>query len=173
MDNSEYFKFRKKQKEKLSNLISEIEKNPPIPLTYEDFFFNKMRHYLSISFHISDKQWALLNKIKNRPKDVEIGKAKRKWSRSKSQCIPGRNKQNFFRTIEWRALRAKTLTRYGRVCMHCGDDSPDTIFHVDHIKPRSKYPRLELDPDNLQVLCRGCNLSKSNLYETDLRPKED
>ena len=43
-------------------------------------------------------------------------------------------------------------------------------MHVDHIKPRSKYPRLELDFDNLQVLCEDCNLGKSNRYKVDLRP---
>jgi len=43
-------------------------------------------------------------------------------------------------------------------------------MHVDHIRPRSKSPSLELDPDNLQVLCKACNLGKSNLDDTDFRP---
>jgi len=42
-------------------------------------------------------------------------------------------------------------------------------MHVDHIKPVSLYPELKYDPDNLQVLCRDCNLEKSNKHETDYR----
>jgi hypothetical protein len=42
-------------------------------------------------------------------------------------------------------------------------------MHVDHIKPRSKYPDLELSRQNLQVLCEDCNLGKSNKYEDDWR----
>ena len=50
--------------------------------------------------------------------------------------------------------------------MVCG--STERI-HVDHIKPRSKYPELELDINNLQVLCEDCNIGKSNIDETDWR----
>jgi 5-methylcytosine-specific restriction endonuclease McrA len=42
-------------------------------------------------------------------------------------------------------------------------------IHIDHIKPRSKYPELELEFDNLQVLCATCNVKKSNIDETDYR----
>ena len=41
---------------------------------------------------------------------------------------------------------------------------------VDHIKPRSRYPALELTLTNLQVLCNDCNMGKSNDDETDFRP---
>ena len=42
-------------------------------------------------------------------------------------------------------------------------------MHVDHIKPRSLYPDLELEFENLQVLCKYCNLEKSNKDEIDYR----
>ncbi|RYZ77144.1 MAG: HNH endonuclease [Proteobacteria bacterium] len=42
-------------------------------------------------------------------------------------------------------------------------------MHVDHIKPRSKYPHLELEFSNIQVLCPPCNFGKSNKYEDDFR----
>jgi hypothetical protein len=53
--------------------------------------------------------------------------------------------------------------------MSCGVTAVSVQIHVDHIKPRSSYPELELDIKNLQVLCRDCNLGKSNTCETDLR----
>jgi hypothetical protein len=53
--------------------------------------------------------------------------------------------------------------------MACG--AKDGAPHIDHIKPRSKYPELELDEDNLQVLCKDCNYGKGAEFEDDFRPK--
>lgn len=75
---------------------------------------------------------------------------------------------SFYDSPEWIKVRYQALRRTGAQCQCCGRTRKDgTIIHVDHIKPRSKYPHLELDPDNLQVLCRECNLGKSNTDEID------
>jgi hypothetical protein len=66
----------------------------------------------------------------------------------------------------WPLLRNNVLKTYGRICMRCG--SKDNI-HVDHIKPRSLYPELKLDFDNMQVLCGSCNCSKGNRRIVDYR----
>lgn len=76
----------------------------------------------------------------------------------------------FFDSKEWLQLRYDTLRRYGGNCMCCGTDAASgAIIQVDHIKPRSKFPKLALDPNNLQVLCGRCNHGKSNKDETDWR----
>jgi len=77
-------------------------------------------------------------------------------------------KSNFYESEEWDLLRVKTLNKYGCMCMKCSSTLIE--MHVDHIKPRSKYPHLELDENNLQVLCRDCNIKKSNKNEIDYRP---
>lgn len=74
--------------------------------------------------------------------------------------------KDFYWTWEWRRVRYGVLQRLGAKCQCCG--ATDKI-HVDHIKPRSKYPDLELVPANLQILCEACNMGKSNLDETDWR----
>jgi hypothetical protein len=72
----------------------------------------------------------------------------------------------FYASRPWKALRRKVLKHYGSACMKCGcTDEPS----VDHIKPRSLFPALELEFSNMQVLCRPCNSAKSNLHETDYR----
>jgi len=68
----------------------------------------------------------------------------------------------FYQTQRWRELRYRILRKHGFKCMACG--SRERI-HVDHIKPRSKYPGLEYCENNLQVLCEDCNLGKSNKFE--------
>ena len=72
---------------------------------------------------------------------------------------------NFYQSKPWRMLRVKALVKYGRKCCLCGRGVNDgVILHVDHIKPRSKFPELELRLSNLQILCEDCNLGKSNHY---------
>lgn len=76
----------------------------------------------------------------------------------------------FYDSPAWMKVRYSALERSKGRCECCGN-RPTSInpLHVDHIKPRSKYPKLELAPTNLEVLCRACNLGKGNRYETDWR----
>lgn len=85
----------------------------------------------------------------------------------KSSFLKDRYGDSFYVTPAWLQLRFAVLTRYGSKCMLC--NSISGTMHVDHIKPRSKYPQLALKIDNLQILCGPCNIGKSNLDETDFR----
>lgn len=76
---------------------------------------------------------------------------------------------DFYKSWDWKKLRYETLKKYGAMCMLCGSDYR---IVVDHIKPRSRFPELELDPDNMQVLCNECNMGKGNKDYTDFRPRE-
>jgi len=77
---------------------------------------------------------------------------------------------DFYRSDDWRQIRYQALKRYGRECVCCGAKPGNGIvLHVDHIKPRSKHPELELDLDNLQILCADCNLGKGNTDSIDYR----
>jgi 5-methylcytosine-specific restriction endonuclease McrA len=74
--------------------------------------------------------------------------------------------EGFYNTIEWRQIRIKVFDMYGHKCLKCGNED---FLQVDHIKPRSLYPELELDINNLQILCKSCNIKKSNKNEIDYR----
>jgi HNH endonuclease len=77
---------------------------------------------------------------------------------------------SFFETQIWKRVRYAALARYSARCQCCGASaSTGATLHVDHIKPRSKYPELALSDDNLQVLCGDCNIGKSNVDQTDWR----
>jgi 5-methylcytosine-specific restriction endonuclease McrA len=77
--------------------------------------------------------------------------------------------KSFYHSKDWLFLRYEALKKLPKKCACCAKTEGE--MHVDHIKPRSKYPELELDFNNLQILCRDCNLGKSNLDETDWRNK--
>lgn len=77
---------------------------------------------------------------------------------------------DFYKTREWRELRFVALNLSEGTCGLCGAKASDGVqLHVDHIKPRSKYPELALDLDNVQILCADCNYGKSNYDDTDYR----
>ncbi len=103
----------------------------------------------------------------------EQRKTNRQLRRQEKLKKPFTRQVDFYSSEGWRALRYPILRKFNFMCLACGHGPrPGSPLHVDHIKPRSKYPELELDPDNLQVLCQDCNLSKSNHFEDDLRPKD-
>jgi len=78
--------------------------------------------------------------------------------------------EDFYRSEQWRKLRYAALRNSKGVCELCGAaPSQGKPLHVDHIKPRSRYPEYALDPKNLQVLCDDCNLGKGNSDTIDWR----
>ena len=77
---------------------------------------------------------------------------------------------NFYLSDEWRSVRYEALRRHGGMCQCCGKRPTLRLsLHVDHIKPRSRFPHLALDVNNLQVLCVDCNLGKGARDQTDWR----
>ena len=85
----------------------------------------------------------------------------------KNERTVDKNSREFYKSWEWKRARYEILLEYGAVCMLCCSEHR---IVVDHIKPRSRYPDLELDLNNLQVLCDACNQGKGNHDETDFRP---
>lgn len=76
----------------------------------------------------------------------------------------------FYDKREWLELRYRALKLHGGHCQCCGAvPGPGNPLQVDHIKPRSRFPELELDLHNLQVLCKSCNLGKGAWDQTDWR----
>ena len=103
------------------------------------------------------------------PESVKRSKKKQNLKKPTQKAYP--QSDDFLLSWEWTTLRYEILDKHGRRCMCCGATPDDgvTILNVDHIKPRSKFPKLALDPENLQVLCHPCNKGKGAWDETDFR----
>jgi 5-methylcytosine-specific restriction endonuclease McrA len=72
------------------------------------------------------------------------------------------NERSTRKTVPSR-LRYETLKKHNFQCQSCGATVEDGAkLEIDHIKPVSKGGTN--DPDNLQVLCKNCNLGKSDIY---------
>jgi ATP adenylyltransferase len=74
--------------------------------------------------------------------------------RSAAGYIPG--------TIRYEVLKAA-----GFRCMLCGISAEECFLDVDHIEPRSRKGKDEIN--NYQALCYRCNRSKGNRDSTDFR----
>lgn len=108
------------------------------------------------------------NNKKKKVKNTKANKKKKAWNHNYAAASA-----DFYDSPEWRSIRYRVLKKYGPVCMLCGATRDDGVrIHVDHIKPKSKFPGLALEFTNMQVLCADCNLGKSNKDETDWRPDE-
>ncbi len=57
----------------------------------------------------------------------------------------------------YRAHREKVFKIHGHVCAYCGTDEGQ--MHIDHIIPRKVGGDHSIE--NLQVLCKSCNLRKA------------
>lgn len=77
--------------------------------------------------------------------------------------------RTFLHSWEWRELRFEVLRERGARCELCGATSKEQRIEVDHIKPLSKFWHLRLDKNNLQILCRECNMGKGNRHFDDFR----
>ena len=81
------------------------------------------------------------------------------------------NKQvDFYSTQRWKSLRFDILLKFGSTCMCCNATKNDgVVIDVDHVYPRCRYPQLEYEPTNLQVLCNPCNQGKLHNKIIDFR----
>jgi 5-methylcytosine-specific restriction endonuclease McrA len=97
---------------------------------------------------------ALLMQIEKH--DAKQASMERRRREKEIQKKSGR--MSLYRSPQWMALRKRVIKTYGRACMKCGcvTQSP----HIDHIKPRARFPHLTFVFDNLQVLCAPCNQEK-------------
>ena len=77
---------------------------------------------------------------------------------------------SFYDTEEWMITSEFIKKLYGRKCMKCGQTKGE--MHCDHIIPRSIKDHLSLEPRNLQVLCKKCNMEKGNTNQIDYRTEE-
>lgn len=70
----------------------------------------------------------------------------------------------------WSLLKKHLYKIYPYKCMKCRKSNCE--MHADHVLPKSKHSSHTYKLDNLQVLCKECNLEKSNKSKADYRSKK-
>ena len=77
--------------------------------------------------------------------------------------------EDFYKSKRWWWCKNIIKSSNEIKCLKCGSRNN---MHVDHVKPKSKFPELALDVYNLQLLCEVCNIEKSNINEIDYRDSD-
>lgn len=66
-------------------------------------------------------------------------------------------------------LKQQLLSRQNNTCVYCGDRRPDRAFEIDHMTPVLRGGSNEFD--NLQVICRPCNMRKGIQTDEEFRAR--
>jgi len=70
--------------------------------------------------------------------------------------------------INFRKLKPELLEKFNRQCVYCGVKLYEPIMaNISHFYPKSKYPDLALNTDNLLISCKACYLKKSDKFPLD------
>lgn len=86
--------------------------------------------------------------------------------------VSNREERNqFYNSSEWRALRKLVLERDHNECVWCKDEGKVTRenLEVDHIKELEFYPEFALDIDNLRTLCKACHNKRHDRFDKNDR----
>lgn len=74
-------------------------------------------------------------------------------------------------------VKAALCDMYNRYCCYCeGDIALTGYAHIEHYKPKSKYPELCFEWNNLHQSCSKCNTNKNDKWDDDnpiLNPTDD
>jgi len=81
-------------------------------------------------------------------------------ARVMDQQRPNRDIRRWYYRDHWRRLRQQVLVECGYTCAQCGVIQQS--LDVDHIVKHEGNPELFRDRNNLQALCVGCHLRKTN-----------
>lgn len=68
---------------------------------------------------------------------------------------------------EYKDYHSYLENAFDKSCAYCftnEKDSPCANFEIDHFKPKSIFPNLENEVNNLRLSCRKCNSHKSNYF---------
>jgi hypothetical protein len=107
------------------------------------------------------KSWCLATGLEGENEDEEH----KKLESADDPNLPEMESYTFIRAGLWWSV----LARDNWTCCSCGRSSKEEgiTLEIDHITPRSKGGTGNLD--NLQTLCKKCNIGKGNEDNTDLR----
>lgn len=94
----------------------------------------------------------------------EVCKLDKHGFKLNSETVSKRQANAFYKTAEWKTLRAELKKSAGPICVMCSRDFKKygLTKNADHIKPLMYAWGLRLDPENIQIICSECNKAKGS-----------
>ncbi len=99
------------------------------------------------------------------------------WKMNDKMYLRGRPNWNRLNSDDKIALRKALIKEQGSICCYCGIGIGTDDSHVEHFRPKNKYPQLQLEYDNLLCSCqselqktepRHCGNAKGSWFDENL-----
>ena len=120
-------------------------------ITGKKFHFNILEKIVIVLtiFTVVSVIMKIIQKIKNKKENLdEVGEF-------------AKDSKVFYASMRWKKARLYILQNTHKICGICGSKD-HTSWHVDHILPRSMFPKFALAQWNHRRTCPDCNTAKSN-----------
>ena len=114
-----------------------------------------------------------MRNVKRLPKPTSLGNAS-KWGKALLEKIKECNKagtkvpRSFYNKYKKPDVRKALEDMYEGLCCYCeGRVGVVEFGHIEHRKPKDKYPQETFDWDNLHLACTTCNTLKGDKYDAN------
>ena len=83
--------------------------------------------------------------------------------------------QKFYKSKEWKSVRAVAMARAGGMCESVGCFHPaEEVHHKIHLTPQNiSDPNVALNVDKLECLCRDCHQARHRVERLNGRKKNN
>ena len=79
----------------------------------------------------------------------------------------------FYHSAAWQHTREMILARDYYICQECGKANCTTVHHINELTPGNiNDPRITLNPDNLETICRDCHDKIHNRFQPSKNKKQ-
>lgn len=94
--------------------------------------------------------------------DKLVRKAQKTRKNIEQQYSPRAQFKRWRDSIEGKSWKRQQYAKQNGCCCKCKTKIKLKGSHIDHIEPLTQSPLRACDPNNLQILCAGCNARKGS-----------
>jgi len=113
-----------------------------------------------------------MRNVKRRKKPMSLQRNGSRWKRellaelSAACCEKRKPKQSFYDRYQQDDIRKAIHKMYNGLCCYCETRvKPSGYEHIEHRKPKKKFPESTFDWENLHLACPRCNVKKSDKWD--------
>ena len=111
-----------------------------------------------------------MHKVKRNTCPSKLSEKDKEWRNSlKLNPKLKPNWKEFSKTIVKKETITSLEDMYKGCCCYCESKIKCTSYpEIEHFKPKSEYPELCFDYNNLHYSCKRCNLAKGSFYNEEM-----
>lgn len=115
----------------------------------------------------NERGWTLelINELNRISEDIPLDD-KHRQAKINRQCKVSQVKKSISSRYNSPDIKQALQNMYEKRCCYCeGKITPQIIDHIEHLRPKSLFPHLIVDWDNLHCCCPVCNQNKQDQWD--------